>query len=80
MNELIDVLRELAYELKRYNDSSARAAADEVLNVEEAAAFTGKTRQTIRNWASLGKIHQVERGCKRGFLRSELTRIKRTGN
>jgi len=78
MNELIEAIRDLAYELKRYNDSSEQTVSDEVLNTEEAALFLGKTRQTIRRWAKDGRIQTVERGCKRGFLKSELTRIKRT--
>lgn len=49
---------------------------DVVLNSTEAAERIGVTRQTICAWARQKKIHRVERAGKRGFLTSELDKIK----
>ena len=47
-----------------------------VLNSTEAALRMGVTRQTICAWARQKKIHRVERAGKRGFLATELDKIK----
>ncbi|MCQ2142267.1 MAG: helix-turn-helix domain-containing protein [Bacteroidales bacterium] len=50
---------------------------DTIFSMQEAAKYCGRTRQTLRKWADIGKIHIVERGCRHGILKSELDRVRR---
>jgi len=69
------LLSDLVYELRRFNDNSERSS-DKVLSCSEAAAVTGRTRQTVSKWIRDGRLHKVTRGCRTGILLSELNRIK----
>ena len=70
------LIADLVHELRRYNDNSEKSLSDKVLSCSEAAAVTGKTRQTVSRWIRDGRLHKVTRGCRTGILQSELNRIK----
>lgn len=65
----------LTSELKRLNDRRERDSAepDLVLSIQEAARYSGRTRQTISRKIREKKLHKVERGGVIGVLLSELT-------
>lgn len=49
---------------------------ENVLNSIQAAKFCGVSRQTIYAWRREKRIKKVERGGKRGYLESELLKVK----
>lgn len=51
-------------------------ASDRVLSVNEAAEYCGVSRQTIGRWRREKRIRKVQRGCKVGYLESELDKAK----
>ena len=77
---LEDILTELRYANQHSKEIDDRLAAleskDKVLRPKEAARFVGTTTHTLKNWVERGKIPMVERGGIRGYLLSDLKRIK----
>jgi hypothetical protein len=77
---LEEILEELRYANRHNKDIEERLSVleqkDEVLRPFEAARRIGVTSHTLKDWVAKGKIHQVERGGIRGYLLSELIRIK----
>lgn len=74
--KLINALKSLQTTL-----SSAITTVDEnygaIFNVNEAAKYCGVARQTISDWVRKDKITKVERGCRVGFLQSDLDKVRR---
>jgi hypothetical protein len=50
---------------------------NEVRAIPEAAVFCKVAKQTVYNRVKEGTLHIVQRGCRSGILKSELTAIKR---
>ena len=77
---LEDILSELRYANQHSKDMDDRLEAlenkDKVLRPKEAARYVGHTTHALKNWADRGKIKMVERGGIRGYLLSDLKRIK----
>lgn len=49
---------------------------DTLYSMDEAAKYCHRTRQTIAKWVTMGKVKVVERGCRRGILKSELDKVR----
>lgn len=71
MGEKIDSL-----EAKLAKLTGTEKKDDVLLSVEQAAEYCGRTRQTLAKWALQKKIHKVRRGCRTGYLTSELDKVK----
>lgn len=56
--------------------SSGNQSGEIVFSSIEAADYCGRTRQTIYAWTRQKRIHKVIRGAKRGYLKSELDKIR----
>ena len=69
------LLQNIYAELKRYNEriNGTQDRPDLVLSIQEAARYSGRTRQTISRKIREKKLHKVERGGVIGVLLSELT-------
>lgn len=66
------LIAQLTHELRRFNDLREAELKDRVVSIQEAAAITGRTRQTISRKIREGQLHKVARGGKVGILLSEL--------
>lgn len=73
------LIANLTAELKRMNDRAERDSGkpELVLSVTQAAAVTGRSRQTISRKIREGKLHKVERAGVIGILLSELDSIQK---
>lgn len=77
---LQDVLDMLMIQERRFNELKSflevvEESNDRILNGMEAAEFCGVNRRTITRWQNAGRIHLCQKGCKKGFLLSELVRV-----
>ena len=74
------LIANLTAELKRMNDRAERdnGKPDLVLFIQQVAAMTGRSRQTICRKVREGKLHKVERGGVIGILMSELEQIRKS--
>lgn len=68
--EIMTDLRELE---RRYNVDSR----DDIISCKAAAAYLGKTPQTISRYIREGRLHKVSNGVITGVRRSELRRLSR---
>jgi len=71
------LIANLTAELKRLNDREERTKPEHVLSIQQVAALTGRTRQTVSLWVRQGRLHKVERGGLIGILESEVEAIKK---
>lgn len=85
MSEETLILKYILLELRNFNRMNKEISSrldslesrDEVLSIPEAAVFCKVAKQTVYNRVKEGTLHIVQRGCRSGILKSELTAIKR---
>ena len=77
-DNMFKMMEKMAKEIADLKDIVAEKVKpkDRVLSVNEAAEYCGVARQTISRWNREKRIHKVQRGCKVGYLESELDLAK----
>ena len=77
-DNMFRMMEKMAKEIADLKDIVAEKVKpkDRVLSVNEAAEYCGVARQTISRWNREKRIHKVQRGCKVGYLESELDLAK----
>lgn len=78
------ILEKILEELKKFNNSNtdisqrldALENRDELYSVSEVATLFKVSKATVYNKIKKGLLHEVQRGCKNGILKSEIQKIK----
>ena len=69
-----DIIKEIMADLDEIRRRYDHDCTDQILTCKEAAAFIGKTPQTISTYIAQGRLHKVSNGVKVGIRKSELLR------
>lgn len=70
------LVQELIHELRRHNELlQAQTRKEEVMTIQDAASYLGRTRQTISRKIREGVLKKVTRGGVTGILLSDLNKI-----
>ena len=73
------LVQELIHELRRHNELlQAQTQRDDIMTIQDAANYLGRTRQTISRKIREGVLKKVTRGGVTGILLSDLNKITRS--
>lgn len=81
-NELTDIIRATVAETVTnvlHRQTSSRQPTDEILSVDEAAAFLRLAKQTVYELNSKGELASMKKGKRLYFLRADLVNYLKSG-
>lgn len=70
-----DIIAEIMDDLRELQQRYEKDCSDTILSCKEAAAYIGKTPQTISAYIAQGRLHKVSNGVSVGIAKSELQRL-----
>lgn len=71
-----EIIAEIMNDLRELQQRYDKDCGNDILSCKEAAAYLGKTPQTISRYISEGRLHKVSDGVAVGISRHELRKFE----